>query len=68
MAAINGISIPTSISVALPQMQGTPKPSQAARDELSQKRYKYYKPQLAGGNAQVPRLFWRVGGWPGDRL
>jgi serine/threonine protein kinase len=36
MAAINGVSIPTSISVALPQMQGTPKPSQAA---LSQKRF-----------------------------
>ena len=37
MTAINGVSIPTSISVALPQMQGTPKPGQAAQDALSQK-------------------------------
>jgi DNA-binding helix-hairpin-helix protein with protein kinase domain len=37
MAAISAVSVPTSISVALPQMQGTPKPSQAAQDALSQK-------------------------------
>jgi DNA-binding helix-hairpin-helix protein with protein kinase domain len=37
MAAIDAVSVPTSISVALPQMQGTPKPSQAAQDALSLK-------------------------------
>jgi DNA-binding helix-hairpin-helix protein with protein kinase domain len=37
MAAINGFPIPTSITVALPQLQGTPKPSQAAQDARSQK-------------------------------
>jgi DNA-binding helix-hairpin-helix protein with protein kinase domain len=37
MAAVNAVSVPTFISVALPQMQGTPKPSQAAQDALSQK-------------------------------
>jgi hypothetical protein len=37
MAVINAVSVPTSISVALPQMKGTPKPSQAAQDALSQK-------------------------------
>jgi DNA-binding helix-hairpin-helix protein with protein kinase domain len=36
-AAIDAVSVPTSISVALPQMQGTPKPSQAVQDALSLK-------------------------------
>jgi len=38
MAAISGAAIPPSISIPIPQVQSTPKPSQAVREALSRKR------------------------------
>lgn len=38
MSAINGVSIPPTILVTIPQVSGTPAPSQAASDALSKKR------------------------------
>ncbi|WP_210211142.1 helix-hairpin-helix domain-containing protein [Borborobacter arsenicus] len=38
LSAINGVSIPSSISVTIPPVAGAPLPSQAASEALSQKR------------------------------
>ena len=48
MAAINGVAIPSTISVPVPQVPHLPRPSQAAADALSKKRM---------------GPIWKFGGW-----
>ncbi|BBC81483.1 topoisomerase [Acetobacter orientalis] len=52
LSSINGVAIPSSISVAIPQVGGRPTPSQAARNALSQMRWRPVS-KIAGVGALV---------------